>query len=284
MKAKHIVAISPSGIHDPQKVQDSIALLESWGHRVTLAPNYAAKHMYTAGTFSQRIADVRWALAQDDADIIWFVRGGYGTAQLLPLIKQCDKTVVGFSDATALLAHMWNKREGQAMHGPVLNSLSSLCDAQSIQHVKTWLETGNLPTMPAEYFCGPTDLISGRLVGGNLCVLAHLCGTPFQLQTDNCILALEDISEPPYKIDRMLLQLEQSGMFDNIQAIVLGDFHNCNPPTDAVWTLEDVWQERLSYLGVPVYHRAPFGHAEVNWLWKMGQTIELGQQSATIIP
>ncbi len=273
-----IAAISPSGIHDPERLTQSIELVESWGHTVLLGPNHGKKHLYTAGTKTERTDDFRWAIENPKVDTIWFIRGGYGTAQLLKHLPQsCSKPIIGFSDATALLAHGWNHKHKwtDLIHGPVLYSLASLCDEPSQRYVKQWLSTNQMPKLSANYWFGPKVTVEAPLVGGNLCVLASLCGTPSQLDTTDCILALEDIAEPLYKIDRMLLQLEQSGMFDKVKGIVLGSFHNCTPPKNATYTLRDVFLERLGHLSIPVYGGAKFGHNEVNWLWKMGQSMTL---------
>lgn len=275
MKMKTIAAISPSGIHDPQKLRQSIEMVTNWGHRILVGPNHEAHFLATAGTIQQRLEDVHWANENPDIDIIWFNRGGYGTAQLLPHLPKILKPIIGFSDATALLSHLWNQEfqnltPTMGFHGPVLNSLKSLCDPQSQEHIFQWLQSGKVPKLNAQHLLGPKVAIHGPMVGGNLCVLASLCGTPFQLQTKNCILALEDIAEPAYKIDRMLLQLEMSGLLKQIQGIVLGSFHNCHSPHNATWDLLDVFNERLKHLQIPVYHQAPFGHDEINWIWQMG--------------
>ena len=88
-------------------------------------------------------------------------------------------------------------------------------------------------------------------------------------------MALEDIAEPLYKIDRMLLQLEQSGVFDGVVGILLGSFHNCNPPQHATYTLQDVFKERFTHLNIPIYKQSEFGHNEINWMWKVGQRLQL---------
>jgi muramoyltetrapeptide carboxypeptidase len=278
-----IAAVAPSGIHNPSKLSESIRLVESWGHKVICGPNHEKRHLYTAGTLSERLSDLLWAIESPDIDLIWFIRGGYGTAQLLPHLPSfCDKPILGFSDATALLAHGWHAtpekpRWQKLYHGPVLNSLLSLCDLTSQQHVQHWLTTDQTPNITGEYAFGPNTTVSGPIVGGNLCVLASLCGGNVLGNYKGCILALEDIAEPLYKIDRMLLQLEISGMFNGVSGILLGSFHNCHPPKDADYTLMDVLKERLGHLNIPVYINSPFGHNEVNWLWQYGQIVQLGE-------
>lgn len=279
MTSKTILAISPSGIFNPSTLNEGIQLLESWGHSVILSPNHGATHLYTAGTVSERLSDLEWALNHPTGDCIWFVRGGYGTAQLLQhLSLPFDKPIIGFSDATALLTHGWNQHQRNMIHGPVLNSLATLCDDQTRNHVRMYLETSTPPTLDATYLMGPKTTLTAPMVGGNLCVLASLCGSPFQLRANDCILALEDIGEPFYKIDRMLLQLELSGMFDTIKGIVLGTFEGCRAPANSEMSLLDVFKERLEHLNIPIYFNAPFGHGETNWLWEQGQTLHLSPQ------
>ena len=278
-----IAAISPSGIHNTSKLIDSIRIVEEWGHKVICGPHHNKRHLYTAGTVSERVSDLRWAIESPEIDTIWFIRGGYGTAQLLPhLPKTCNKPILGFSDATALLAYGWthtvNKsRWPKLYHGPVLNSLHTLCDSISQRHVKHWLATDQTPTLSGEYAFGPSSPVSGPIVGGNLCVLASLCGGNVLGNYDGCILALEDIAEPLYKIDRMLLQLDISGIFNGVRGILLGSFHNCDPPKGADYTIIDVLKERLTHLNIPVYINSPFGHNEINWIWQYGQHVQLGE-------
>ena len=256
-------------------------MVEGWGHKVICSPNHNAKHLYTAGTVAERASDLKWAIQHPEADVIWFIRGGYGTAQLLSrLPKACDKPILGFSDATALLTHGWSQsgkpRWNALYHGPVLNSLASLCDEPSQQHLRTWLRSGITPRLTGDYAFGPTIPVEGPIIGGNLCVLASLCGSGVLTDFEGCILALEDIAEPLYKIDRMLLQLELNGVFNGLKAILMGSYHRCKAPEGAEYSLLDVFKERLSHLNIPVYINSQFGHNEVNWLWKYGDIVKLG--------
>ena len=272
--SKIIAAISPSGIHNPQTFQKGIECLSSWGHHIICSPHHKAQYFYTAGRPEQRIEDFHWALENPDVDLIWFIRGGYGTAELLPALENTaiTKPIIGFSDATALLSVLWNSGQGEGYHGPVLNSIATLSDEESLVKVREFLATGTTSQLPAEYLFGPKITVQAPLVGGNLCMLAVMCGTPYQLNASGCILALEDIAEPAYKIDRMLLQLEQAGLFQGLKGILLGEFHNCNTPSQADWAMRDVFIKRLCHLGIPVYHQAPFGHHKTNWIWKVGQS------------
>ena len=279
-----IAAISPSGIHNPETFQKGIECLEAWGHKILCSPNHKAQYLYTAGTIEQRLADFKWALENPDVDIVWFIRGGYGTAELLPYLEHIPitKPIIGFSDATALLSYLWNSKQTVGYHGPVLNSIATLSDERSLQKTKDFLETRKTAELPAQYLFGSKETVQAPLVGGNLCMLASLCGTKYQLETADCILALEDIGEPAYKIDRMLLQLEQAGMFNKLKGILLGEFYSCKTPQQVDWTMMDVFARRLKNTNIPVYHKAPFGHHNTNWIWQVGQaqTLQYSEEAS----
>ena len=103
-------------------------------------------------------------------------------------------------------------------------------------------------------------------------MLASLCGTPFQLQARDAIVVLEEIAEPPYKVDRMLEQLKQSGAFDGVVGFAIGEFFKCAAPQDAKWELSDVIMEHLVPFGVPILGELPIGHGRENYAFPIGAT------------
>jgi len=113
-------------------------------------------------------------------------------------------------------------------------------------------------------------MVEGPVVGGNLCMLASLAGTPWALNTDGAILVLEDVGEPPYKLDRMITQLQLSGALSGVQAVVLGHFTGCSAPEDADWRLQDLLVDLLEPLGVPIWSGLPVGHGSENHPWYHG--------------
>jgi muramoyltetrapeptide carboxypeptidase len=126
----------------------------------------------------------------------------------------------------------------------------------------------------------------GPLVGGNLTLLASLCGTRHQLDARGAILVLEDFAEAPYRIDRMLQQLRSARALDGIHGVVLGDFVKCDPPAGATWGLRDVLLDHLGSLGVPVLAGLPIGHGERNraFVWGArarlhGPTLSVGHRT-----
>ncbi len=128
---------------------------------------------------------------------------------------------------------------------------------------------------------GSTDSVAGMAVGGNLTTLCTMLGTPFAANIDGGVLLLEDVGEPYYRIERMLVQLIQAGALDHARAVVLGDFVNC-PRRDVEHSIEDIFDEHLSIKGTPVYAGAPIGHGERNVPWRMGSLATIRSGTLTI--
>ena len=271
-----IAVLAPASHYKEDAFQKGCLWLTSLGYTLICAPHYQARDLYNSGTVEDRVSDLLWALNHPKVDLIWCIRGGYGSVELLPHLAQVEinKPIIGFSDITALFSYLWNQKNPNGFHAPVLTSIS-YSDQQSLEYLKAWLIHGTVPKLSAIHLLGPQIKCTAPLVGGNLCILSSLCGSDYQLNSHGCILALEDINEPAYKIDRMLLQLELSGMFDNLEGILLGEFYQCPVAKDEDWTLIDVFKKRLTHLNIPVYYQAPFGHHAQNWIWQQGQLITL---------
>ena len=268
-----IAVVAPSGIFDPTRLAAGMALVESWGFELIEGDNLHARHRYTAGTIAQRRADLIWALTDDDIDAVWFARGGYGTARLLadvPWSESDGRPVIGFSDATALLCAMQRLGVDGGVHGPVLQSLADQVDDDTRKATRALLLEGGTQRLPGRHLCGSRHSVSGRVIGGNLCGLASLAGTPWAMQSAGAIVVLEDLAEPVYKIDRMLSQLIDSGAFSGVVGVALGEFVRCPVPAQASWDLEAVLRDLLTPLGVPVITGLPVGHGQRNRPWRCG--------------
>ena len=272
---RNIGVVAPSGMFQLDKLEQGCALLRSWGYHTIFSPHLHERHLFSAGTPKQRAADIEWACQNQDVDIIWYARGGYGTIQILPLLTQSiTKPVLGFSDATALGVHLSNQKSELFYHAPVIHSLSYLCDEATKEALRSFLSTGILPSLAISPIQNTNHApIKARVVGGNLCVLSTALGTPYQIQAQNTILLLEDIGEPAYKIHRMLTQMRLGGIFDSVQAIVFGTFTDC--PSTKEYTILDTILDALDGINIPIYANAPFGHGTENLLWNAGTTYTL---------
>ncbi len=268
----HIVA--PSGAVDVERVEAGAAVLRSWGYAVEVAPEIRARERYLAGADAVRLRSLRAAAdrALLTAGAVWMARGGYGLSRLLPeLLHRPLPSVpfIGFSDGTVLLNH----HRGVALHAPVVNSLIGHADRESLVHLRRVLG-GEVPPLQGTLWVGGEA--EGRLAGGNLCVLASLAGTPGAFRGSGCIVALEDTGEAPYKVDRLLTQLIQSGAFLGVRGFALGTFDNgpggeVGARTDAERdATREVLLERLSGFGVPILGELPFGHGRANRAFRFG--------------
>jgi muramoyltetrapeptide carboxypeptidase len=273
-----VAVVSPSGVHDPARLAASVALAEGWGLSFALGWHHEARHRYTAGTPAERAADLAWALTAPDVDAVWFTRGGYGTAHLLdalPLDRLDDRPVIGFSDATALFTAMWGRRRGRAVHGPVLHSLADHADADSQEALRALLLDGVRPPLPGRRLAGPDVPVTAPVVGGNLCVLASAAGTPWALDARGCIVLLEEIGERPYRVDRLVTQLRQSGALDGCVGVALGDFLAPRHPADEALDMDEILADLLEPLGVPVVGGLPVGHGARNRAVVLGERATL---------
>ena len=268
-----VAVVAPAGVFDPDRLNKGLAMASAWGLTMVPGSNLNCKMRYTAGTVEQRAADLNWALTAPDIDGVWFARGGYGTAQLLEHLNWGDvdkRLVIGFSDATALFVALSSRGRGRPIHGPVLHSLADLADKQSQDALRALIMEGDPGWLPIRPLMRCGESVCAPVVGGNLCVMTSLCGTPFQLDARDSILVIEDVGEAPYRLDRMVSQLKSSGSLDGVAAIVLGDFQGSHPPGDASWTMEEMWADLLSPLNVPVVMGLPVGHGKRNLAWQVG--------------
>jgi muramoyltetrapeptide carboxypeptidase len=171
------------------------------------------------------------------------------------------KPVIGFSDATALFCTLHAHGLGPLVHAPVLHSLAGT-EPADVEHLFALL-AGDEPE-PVQGEPWVEGEAHGPLVGGNLCLLAAMCGTPWQLDATGAILVLEEVGEPPYRVDRLLQQIRSAGVFEGVAGVLIGDFTGADVPEGANWTMRDVLVDQLRDLGVPVVGRLPIGHGARN--------------------
>ena len=239
---------------------------------------------YLAGPDPARADDLRWGL--EEADAVWAVRGGYGTLRtldhvVLDPVRERPVPFIGFSDNTVV--HMALHQRGvTSFHGPHAGYEHFTRTTETVFRAVLWraIPAGVLP-MPTDAAPVPLNggVAEGRLLGGNLAMLAALCGTPYQPNTRGAILFLEDVSEPLYRIDRMVTQLRLAGVFEGVAGIAVGDFPGGDEPDAGLF---DVFRDRLAPLGVPVLAGLPFGHGTENWTLPLGIPARLDAGGGTL--
>jgi muramoyltetrapeptide carboxypeptidase len=284
-----VALIAPAGPLASQVELDiAIAHVEALGLRATLGEHVLTRRGFLAGTDAERVADLDLALRDPDIRGIFAVRGGYGTARLLGAVdyealRADPKIVLGYSDLTALLNVCTARTGVVTYHGPVA-AFSSFGPAET-----GWLRRALFSDEPIGTLSFEPETLSGgrargRLVGGNLSLVASLVGTPHAIDCRDAILFLEEVEEAPYRIDRMLTQLRASGCLESCAGILLGTFSDCDAAEDAEpeRRLAYVLRERLAYLGIPVVRGAPIGHQGEQWTLPIGAESELDADVGTL--
>ncbi|MFV8751717.1 S66 peptidase family protein [Nannocystaceae bacterium ST9] len=265
-----IHVIAASGPVDEDRLRRSLAHLRRRCPTPTLADNLALREGYFAGDDARRLRALDLALRDDRAEVVWAARGGYGVTRLLDRLdpaplRERAKLLVGFSDVTALLCWAWVTCELASIHGPVVAQLAELPEHDR-QRLWTLLDHELPEPLIAEDDASVLNggRVEGRLIAGNLEVLRSLIGTPFLPGLDGAILAIEEVGERPYRIDRALTQLLASGALRGVRGVAVGQLHRCSEPEGGGsqgWSAREVVEERLARLGVPVVIGLPFGHA-----------------------
>lgn len=281
-----ISVIAPSGTLRAKEFNDFQQGLEIWrkeGYNLKLASNYQAQEGYLAGNDSIRRQALKEAWEDVETKAIICVRGGYGSARLLENWQwkslQSPKWLIGFSDVTGLLWSLF-KNKIASIHAPVLTTMIQESDL-SKQRLFDLLQGKPLEALQGIGWGG--EKVQGLLLPANLTVATHLLATPICPSFENVILALEDIQEAPYRIDRMLTQWRMMGVFKQVKGIALGRFSGCDAPQGVPsWTIKEVLQNRLGDLNLPIVSDLPFGHDGVNSALIVGSKVELDANKGTL--
>lgn len=257
------------------EVQRGIAWWESRGYRVRLMPGALEEDAWHAGPPEVRARDLQEAFADPGIDVIQTMRGGYGSAQVIPLldfdaIAGTPKAFIGLSDITALHAALLARAGMATFYGPSLtmvgNPSPSPLTTERLLQVLAGETTGPVPEdsdrLTVVSITG--GRASGRLVGGCLIDLIYTIGTGWEPDLDGSILFFEEVGNAPIRIDRALLYLEQSGKLEGVRGVVVGELAGCEwydwTSSPRSKTLEEVLEGRLGKLGVPVLYGLPLGH------------------------
>lgn len=286
---------------DPQAVDRAAAALEKFGFKPKLGKNIRARLGFLAGTDRERAADLMTMFADKKVKAIVCLRGGYGCARILDrldyeLIRRNPKILAGYSDITALHFALLQKAGLISFHAPMWNG--ALADPKVPQFTrKSFIQTvmeakarGSIcegcPDKAVSILRGGST--EGRLIGGNLSLICASLGTPFAPSFKGRILFFEDISEKPYRLDRMLTQLWNAGILSQVAGVAVGVNKDCHDP-DAKPGGEyrqsgaDVVKERLSRLRVPVVTGLPFGHVDLNATIPVGVRVKLNGRHGDLI-
>ena len=292
--------IAPGGVVDDAIIQHCVKNLEGMGFTVKPGRNLRAAHGGYAGTVQQRLDDLHDMFRDREVGAIWTARGGSGALSLVPridyaLARRRPKILIGFSDVTALHLGLLRHAGLVTFHGPV--GWTQFSDFSVAQMRAVLMEPARRRVLPmAEENLANAEKLpafrprvfragaaQGRLVGGNLSVLTAFAGTPHLPSTKGAVIFLEEVGEPPYRIDRMLTQLHLAGITPAANGIAMGVFQRCEPADGAPsLTLQQTLEERMADLKVPAASGFSFGHIPNQVTLPVGVMARMDAEARTI--
>jgi muramoyltetrapeptide carboxypeptidase len=315
----HIAIIAPSSVVPAAELRAGVDFLEKKGFNLDIHPTVFGQDYFYPANDNTRASVILDYAFREDIDVLWFARGGYGATHLLPLLKKATikkkpkkKTLLGFSDATAILEFVrvnwgWNTIHAPMPSGktfPHLKPSEWTSVLEQLELATIGRKVGSLSAASSFSSLKPVFLpknttakkvITAPLVGGNFSVWNSLIGTPYAGNAKAKILFLEDIQENIARLNRMIHHLEQSGGFKGVKAIVLGDFLDCN---DTVMKINDQpirklypADEALDYifrqlgerLQIPIWKNVPAGHGPNFHALSLGRKYSLNPQGKLIL-
>ncbi len=270
-----IGVFAPSGPFENRS--DVLRPIEWWksrGYDVRLTDSVWARQEYVAGPAQGRVDDLHALLVDDEVAAIFCLWGGVGAIEMLPLIDyslvaENPKAIMGFSDVTNLHAALLKLSGLCTFHGPGFGSFGAsdreAFTLDSAVDAFTRGGLGEVPRRPDDQYIRAIagGRVSAPIIGGNLYTLNHLIGTPYEVDLSGAIVMLEEVDLRAIDFDVMFWQMRLAGMFENVAGFVVSDLHGCGQPDPEVVadrSLEDVLEQHLGSLGVPVIYGLPLGH------------------------
>ncbi len=287
-----IALLCPAGYMPREKAATCIETLQSWGYRVHVGETVGGpSENYFSGTDDQRLAELQQNLDNPEIKAILCGRGGYGLTRIIDRIdftrfEKDPKWIIGYSDITVLHAHIWSNYKTATLHAPMAGAFNDGGSGNEyIRSIRTAI-TGQpaIYHSPVHQF-NRAGTATGRLIGGNLSLLAHLTGTPSDIKTRGKILFLEDIGEYRYNIDRMLYQLKRSGKFDELAGLIIGGFTEIKDTTRPFGaSVEEIIRDVVKEYDYPVCFGFPVSHEKENYALKIGvrYTLEVGPENTIL--
>jgi muramoyltetrapeptide carboxypeptidase len=275
-----IAVVAPSS--PPQgrsAAEQAQAYFEARGHEVVFGKHVREVHGYLAGTDEQRAEDLQWALSEPGIDMVHLMCGGYGAARLHDLVDWDavgePRIVCGFSDITAIHLALAAHRDWVTFYGPTFSRFTRK-KHELTKPTEEWFHRAFKAEPLGRVFEDPEDpyvmtlgggSAEAPLVGGCLTLLSASIGTPFEVQTDGCVLMVEDLNTDEYLIDTLLNHLIRAGKLDNVAGFVFGTDVNLFsrvPPegSESTLSIEEMLDELITPLGIPALANLPCGHGK----------------------
>ena len=279
-KGDCIGVAAPAAAFREKDFRRGVDAVETLGFRVRHLPDIFARRRYMAGDDARRAGELAAHMDDPVVKAVFTVRGGFGTQRIVGRLDGAQwctrpKIVLGMSDVTFLMLWMTGGPGIVPFHGPFLTEMAALDPVSAEAMLKTLTSTkplGLLPSDGMEALRG--GVAGGPLVGGNLTMICHSLGTPWEIETEGRVLFLEDRGERPYRIERLLVHLRMAGKLDRAAAVVFGHLTSCAEPgmtddeTEAL--LKEIILDVLEPFPGPILYRFPAGHGRPNITMPLG--------------
>lgn len=271
----------PAGFIPLEKVQNSILTLEKWGFKVKLGKTVGGKKDCFSASDAERALELQQML--DDANIkaVLCARGGYGLSRIINQINfsqfnQNPKWVIGFSDITVLHAAI-QKQNTMSIHGPMAAAFNKGAEGEIyIQSLKNIFLGENQIIKSVPNSLNMQGSATANLIGGNLCMIAHLIGSKNAMDTKGKILFMEEVGEAHYNIDRLIIQCKNGGLLDNLAGLIIGGFTELKDnAADFGATAYEIIHAHISNFNYPICFGFPISHSLENFAVKEGGTYSL---------
>lgn len=283
-KGATIGIVAPASCSSKEKVLEAKKNIEEMGFNVVLGQSTLKKWHSFSDTDENRAKDINEFFKNPSIDAIMCMRGGYGSNRLveyldLEAIRNNPKIFIGYSDITTLHLIFNEKLDLVTFHGPM--AVSNFLDGYSKKTYESFIKSvTSTSNYEIDNFDKKIEIINsgkakGKLVGGNLTTLVSTLGTKYDIDYNGKILFLEDIGEKTYRIDRLLNHLKKYEVFSKINGLILGDFKNCDKSSPEDMSLEEVFEDYLKKLTIPVIKNIQSGHCESMVTLPLGAMCEI---------
>lgn len=282
--------ICPSGCMSLEKMQKCIEILQQWGFNIKRGQTLGTQCNYFSATDKERLHDLQLMLDDNSVKAIFCARGGYGLSRIIDNVSfekfiEKPKWIIGYSDITLLLAHVYSNYKVASLHAPMAAAFNEIEESKKhIQSIFDSLSGKHQLYKVAAHNLNRQGTCEGKLVGGNLALLTHIIGTKSDINTKNKILFIEDIGEYKYNVDRMLMQLKRAGKLDKLAGFMVGQFTDMKDTIIPFGqTIEEIIFNKIKEYDYPVCFDFPVGHVKENYALKVGGTYKLSITKQKVI-
>jgi muramoyltetrapeptide carboxypeptidase len=273
--------IAPSSPPALGRLESGVAYLEKIGFKVKVGAHVKKSDRFLAGSDAERASDVMDFYRDPDVKAIMAMSGGYGSQRILPLldfdiIRQNSKSLVGFSDTTALQLGIYQQTGLTACTGFTFRDTDPGKPDPLVAHTLISCLMGHSYVVTEGSTLYP-GIVEGRLICGTLSLIVALLGTPYQPNFKDSILLIEEVWAEPFQVDSMLTQLKQAGVLKQVAGLIFGQFVECvahhTPERDG--TIEDVINEWSTKFKIPSIQDFPYGHGDRRCVLPIGKSVRL---------